>query len=344
MAHGVVHLDLGGEYRGGQRQVLYLARAQHLDGMAVQIAAPRGAPLLDQAGQQGLPTLSLPGRFDFDPRNVAALALGLTAGHILHTHDARGASLGALVRLTRPGLTLIHTRRVSYPLGQGWSRWKYRLADMVVCVSQEVREQVVRAGVSRAAVIPSAIVLARYSPRQVGNHGRIGIIGALSPQKGHDQLFRALARLDTVPEVWIVGKGRLEQSLRDLADELGIAGRIEWKGQVESPQILPWLDVLVVPSAHGEGSSGVIKEGWAAGVPVVCSDLPANLELVRHEDNGLVFANGRPDELARQLRRLAGEPELAASVVRGGNLSVQDYDVSCMYQAYQGLYQTLTPC
>ncbi len=344
MAHGVVHLDLGGEYRGGQRQVLYLARAQHLDGMAVQIAAPRGAPLLDHAGQQGVSTLSLPGRFDFDPRNVAALALGLTAGHILHTHDARGASLGALVRLTRPGLALIHTRRVSYPLGRGWSRWKYRLADMVVCVSQEVREQVVRAGVSRAAVIPSAIVLARYSPRQVGNHGRIGIIGALSPQKGHDQLFRALARLDTVPEVWIVGKGRLEQRLRDLADELGIAGRIEWKGQVESPQILPWLDVLAVPSAHGEGSSGVIKEGWAAGVPVVCSDLPANLELVRHEDNGLVFANGRPDELARQLRRLAGEPELAASVVRGGSLSVQDYDVSCMYQAYQGLYQTLTPC
>ena len=42
----VMHLDLGMEYRGGQRQVLYLAGEQLRQGYDVRVAAPAGAPVL----------------------------------------------------------------------------------------------------------------------------------------------------------------------------------------------------------------------------------------------------------------------------------------------------------
>lgn len=336
---GVTHLDLGCEYRGGQRQVIYLATEQLKAGLKVRVAAPRGAPILDAAIGLGLATHSLPRRRDFHPANLAALLSALPAGkHILHTHDARAASLGALARLCRRDLALIHTRRVSYSLGLGWSRWKYRLGHVVACVGRDVEDVVRRAGVLRTCVIPSAIILSRYSARGSGNGGRMGIIGALSPQKGHAQFFQALALLDEVPEVWVVGSGALEAPLRRQAQMLGLADRVVWKGEVESPNVLPGLDILVVPSAHGEGSSGVIKEGWAAGVPVVCSDLPANLELVRDGVNGLVFTNGDSASLARQLGRLREDPVLAGKLVAAGRRDVLAYDASVMHTAYLEAY------
>ena len=338
---GVTHLDLGCEFRGGQRQVLYLAAGQLRSGQPVRVAAPAGAPILERARGLGLDILKLPGRRDFDPRNLARLIRSLAPASILHTHDARAASLGALVRLLRPGLRLVHTRRVSYPLGRGWSVVKYRAADLVVCVSRDVEEMVRAAGVTRTAVIPSAIVLDRYAPRQEGNGGRLGIIGALSPQKGHARFFEALAGMADVPEVWVVGAGGLETELRELAGRLGLSGRIIWKGEVESPMVLPHLDILVVPSAHGEGSSGVVKEAWASGVPVVCSDLPANRELVRHGENGLVFPGDDPAALARCLERLLGDPDCASRLSAQGLADVQVYGDLDMCTAYAGLYASL---
>lgn len=341
LLRAVTHLDLGCEFRGGQRQVLYLAAEQGRAGRRVRVAAPAGAPILERAAAQGLSTLSLPARRDFDPRNLFVLARALDASEILHTHDARAASLGALVRLVRPGTSLMHTRRVSYPLGRGWSALKYRLADVVACVSREVEEAVRLAGVTRTVVIPSAIVLDRYSRRLSGNGGRLGIIGALSPQKGHSRLFEALSLMDRVPEVWVVGSGNLEAELRAQCARLGIADRVVWKGEVESPQVLPLFDALVVPSAHGEGSSGVVKEAWAAGVPVVCSDLPANLELVRDGENGLTFPNGDAAALAWQLERLRDDQALAGRLAAGGAEDVLACDASFMAEAYARAYERL---
>jgi glycosyltransferase involved in cell wall biosynthesis len=77
-----------------------------------------------------------------------------------------------------------------------------------------------------------------------------------------------------------------------LARELGLEDRIEFCGYVRSAEILPKLDMVVVPSIDGEGSNAVIKEAWAAGVPVLVSDLPSNTELVTHGEDGLVFSSG----------------------------------------------------
>lgn len=338
----VTHLDLGCELRGGQRQVLYLAMEQLQAGMQTRIASPRTAPILDAACKEGIPILALPCRWDFAPRNLFALSRALKPSALLHTHDARAASLGGLVALMRRDFFLVHTRRVSYALGQGWSRWKYALGDTVVCVSRDVEAVVRRAGISRTAVIPSAISLKRYSFRREGNIGRIGIIGALSPQKGHAQFFAALKLLHDVPEIWVVGTGHLEKSLRTLAAEHGIAQRIVWKGHVESPDVLPFLDILVVPSVHGEGSSGVIKEAWASGVPVVCSDLRANLELVVPGKNGLVFSNGDPADLAVQLHRLRSDPHLQNTLAKQGHVDAQQHDTSRMHADYEHIYKLVT--
>lgn len=337
----IVHLDLGLELRGGQRQVLLLSAWQHAAGMSVTVAVPREAPLAPALAAAGVPVLQLPSRRGLDPRTIALAWRCLPRGAVVHTHEARAASLGATLRLLRPDLRLVHTRRVSYPLGRGWSRRKYALADAVAAVGREVARVVAAAGVPVAAVIPSAIPVAAYPRRQGWQGGRVAVIGALTPQKGHAWLLQAVARMAAPPEVWVVGEGPLRPELLALAEALGIGRRVVWHGFVPAERILPQVDAVAVPSPHGEGSSGVIKEAWAAGVPVVCSDLPANLELVTPEVSGLAVPVGDATALAQALERVLADPALAARLVAGGQERVAAYDVPAMGAAYGRLYAGL---
>lgn len=77
------------------------------------------------------------------------------------------------------------------------------------------------------------------------------------------------------------------------------------------------LDVLVVPSVWAENSPLVIHEAFAAGIPVVASDIGGIPELVRHEQNGLLFPPGDAEALASSLMRLVREPRLLPALKAG---------------------------
>lgn len=81
-------------------------------------------------------------------------------------------------------------------------------------------------------------------------------------------------------------------------------------GRSEVPRALANLDVLVVPSIWLENAPFVIREAFAAGVPVVASDLGGMAEMVDHGVNGLRFRPGDAADLRRTLRRLLDEPGL----------------------------------
>lgn len=349
----VLLLDFGNQWRGGQRQVRYLARHLARSGdFEVLVAAPKEAPLLDKCARDDLPCLALPGRRDFDPRNVLALARAVRSHSIdiVHTQDARSASLAALHRLLRPaGPLLVHSRRVSYPLGSGWSRAKYARADLIIAVSNEVRDACLASGLDPAklAVVHSGIDPARYQTSQ--RHGAsevvFGAIGAMSPQKGFDVFLDALALLthEDVPpwRALAVGDGVLRPLLEGRAAELGLEDRVAFTGYRESRQALLDVDVLVVPSMDGEGSNAVVKEGWAARVPVVVSDLAGNMELVEHGQSGLSFPRGDAGALARTLAQAARDADLRRALAEGGHKRVGLFTDGAMAQGVMDCYRKL---
>jgi len=351
----ILLLDLGSAMRGGQRQVLYLARRLGAEPEFNPIlAAPAGSPLISSARSKGIKTHPLPSRWDWDPRNLSSL-FGLVKKeriHLIHTHDARSASLGAALKCVCAGVGLLHTRRVSYPLRSGWGRKKYRLADKIAAVSQEIAGILTDCGIDpeKILVIHSGIDASRYEAKtqeQAQEQVVFGLIGALSPQKGHEVFLSALALLREEADTpsWkarIIGDGPLEAELRDRAKELGLLGSVEFTGYRESREALPNLDVLVVPSVDGEGSSGVIKEGWVARIPVVASDLPSNLELVEPGVSGLVFPNRDAVALKDALLQLARDVSLCQKLIRGGAERVGLFTEEITAEAYMRLYRTFS--
>jgi len=356
----VLLLDMGGDLRGGQRQVMYLVqtlerlrnRGEHVEAL---VACPRESALAQSLEDAGLPFLPLPGRGIVNPAVLLALhgAIRRHAVNILHTHDARAASLGAWFKRWNSGLILVHSRRVSYPLKPGARSQKYHAADAVVAVSRDIARIVVGGGLDAAKVhvIHSGIDPSRYEAKRDRRDGRFvfGSVGALTSQKGFAVLIEAmsvLAAIEDLPpwEVRIIGEGPLFHELLAKAQAIGVSERLALFGKQDSRHFLPGFDALLVPSVDGEGSNAVIKEGWAVGIPVSCSSLASNEELVRDKVNGLVASTGNPLALGAAMLRLVKEPELRERLVAGGRETLPSFTAEHMAVQTLSLYRSLLGC
>lgn len=349
----VLLLDLGKIIRGGQRQVFYLARhLAHAPGFEPLVAVPKNAPLRKLLDDAQLPYITLPSSSDLNPLNIFRL-LRIIATHqpaIVHTNDAKGASVAAMAKKVLGEFKLVHSRRVSYHLKAGWSKKKYLAGDALVAVSNEIQEVLVECGVppESTSTIHSGIDPSMYTTDKRRHPVlTIGAVGALSTQKGFEVLIDALSHLkkdDSMPD-WqcmIAGDGPLQQELKDQADKLGLADSILFLGYRDSREVLPEIDILTVPSVDGEGSNAVIKEGWATETPVITSDLPSNLELVTNDHDGLIFRNRDAQELSSAIARIANDQSLAEKLVANGAESVKNYTDKTMADQYMALYRHLT--
>ena len=142
----------------------------------------------------------------------------------------------------------------------------------------------------------------------------IGIVANLKPVKRIDLLLRALAHMKEsgakeVVRAVILGDGRLNAELRQLAADIGIDDRVHFVGAVENvSDYIHGVDIGVLCSDK-EGLSNAILEYMACGLPVVATNAGGNRELV-DGTNGACVPAGDYLALAQALAQLVGSPRL----------------------------------
>jgi len=108
-------------------------------------------------------------------------------------------------------------------------------------------------------------------------------IGRLSPEKDHEKLIYAFQRIVEAGQdvrLYIVGEGALEDELRVLVRELGLAERVIFTGQLANPYaLLAACDCLVLSSNY-EGQAIVLLEALILGKPVITTDIPGPRSVV----------------------------------------------------------------
>jgi glycosyltransferase involved in cell wall biosynthesis len=136
-------------------------------------------------------------------------------------------------------------------------------------------------------------------------------------------LLKAVAGMDAVWRLAIVGAGPARDRLDVLVRRLGLADRVSFEGEIPSvrlPAFYRELDVLVLPSRSQpnwvEQFGRVLIEAMACGVPVVgsdCGEIPSVVE-----DAGLIFPEGDAEALRECLARLMRNSDLWADLARRG--------------------------
>src|SRR3989442_1604702 len=171
----ILHLDTGRELRGGQRQLLLLAKGLKKRGHVQVILARLNGTLYEECLRRKLPVM---------PIGPARIALEARQADLIHAHDARSHTLAALVAAGRP---LIVSRRVAFPVRTGpASRWKYERASRFLAVSEFVKQCLMEAGVpcEKISVVYDGVEL----PQQSGSFPRSRVVIAPAvddPQKGN---------------------------------------------------------------------------------------------------------------------------------------------------------------
>ena len=138
-------------------------------------------------------------------------------------------------------------------------------------------------------------------------------VGRLAYYKGLDVLLAALRDLPGIRLV-IVGEGPEGGELRKRASQLGVAGRVEWRGRVadaELPALYSSVAALVLPSTGLSESFGIVQlEAHACGTPVVSSDLPGVREVNPDGVTGLLARPRDAHDLTCKLKLLLGDGDL----------------------------------
>jgi len=142
----------------------------------------------------------------------------------------------------------------------------------------------------------------------------VGNAGRLHPDKDQATLIRgfaqALPRLPADSLLAIMGSGRLEAPLRQLAKDLGIADQVRFLGQVQhGRRYFKAFDLFALTSDH-EPFGMVLLEAMAAGVPVVCTDCGGGREVV--DSQSLLFGLGDFDALSALMVRMVSEEACSA--------------------------------
>jgi glycosyltransferase involved in cell wall biosynthesis len=158
-------------------------------------------------------------------------------------------------------------------------------------------------------VVPNGVDLARFHAGDPVPHDglHVGFLGRLVSNKGPDVAVSAVAeaiRLGVDASLFFAGDGPERENLVRLAGRLGIRERVHLQGYVPNPE--SWfrgIDVLVRPSLT-EGMPLGVLEAMAAGVPVIASDVPGNVALLRDGETGLLVPTRDHRALAQALVRI----------------------------------------
>jgi glycosyltransferase involved in cell wall biosynthesis len=204
----------------------------------------------------------------------------------------RGSALGSAVLATS---LVVHRGLGTF---DGVSRY--------LAVSDFVRRKHVEAGLdrSRIAVKPNFVW---PIPSRVGPGDYYLFLGRLAVEKGVDTLLAAWGLREPPGRLLIVGDGPAADSLRATAPP-----GVEFRGQVgadEVPKILASARALMIPSRWYEAAPRTITEAYAAGVPVIASEIGALSEAVQAGSTGYLVPVDDPVAWAQVAQRLADDAE-----------------------------------
>jgi glycosyltransferase involved in cell wall biosynthesis len=164
-------------------------------------------------------------------------------------------------------------------------------------------------------------------------------VGQLYPWKGAGLVVDVATRVPDARVVIVGGQTNWTQddpdiaALGERARQLGVAERVELRGHVpydRVPDVLAEASVALLPLpdepvARLFTSPLKLFDYMAAGVPIVASDLPALREVLRHEQNALLATPGDAESFAAAVRRILGDPELAARLGAQARADVLDF-------------------
>jgi glycosyltransferase involved in cell wall biosynthesis len=280
---------------------------------------------------------------------------------LVHTHLFGDSLHGHLAAAAAGGIPVVTTLQigsagVSRLQAIGY-RWLIPRCARVVACSDSVRVSFVEAGIARAGDLVTirnggeSLLASRLEAAAL--RASLGIArdqtlllcpGRLDPQKGHEILLHAVARLAAdsarAPVLLLAGEGSLRETLVCQARREGVADRVRFLGfRSDVQHLLAAADVVVFASLH-EGLSLGLLEAMAASRCIVATRVPGIAEAVRNGEEALLVPARDAAALAAALARASADAGLRAKLGMAARTRyLAEFGAERMVAAYEALYR-----
>lgn len=192
-----------------------------------------------------------------------------------------------------------------------------------------------------------ALQLSREDARsQLGldpNARLIGALGRLVPVKGHIYLIRAFASIKDRylhAQLAIIGAGREDANLLAEIDRLGLAGRVHLLGfREDALQYVRAFDIWAMPSL-AEGLGLALLEGMSGALPVIATDVPAMLPLIKGA-GGIAVPPANADALSEALDSYLSlsDSQLRDKGEQAYRYLIENHEIGLFREKYLGLIE-----
>lgn len=283
---------------------------------------------------------------------------------IIHCHTPMGAVLARIAarKVRKKGCKIIYTAHgfhfykgaplvnwlLYYPMEWLLAHW----TDVLITINQEDYARAQKHLHAKRVVYVPGVGIALNS-KTYTNEGfaekraELGIpegakialtVGELIPRKNHETIIRAVAQEKQV-YLLIAGRGVLQEYLENLVNELGLSDRVKLLGfRSDINQLNGVADLFVFPSFH-EGLSVALMEAMAAGLPIVCSDIRGNKDLIQDNIGGLLVHPTDTATWQEKIKYICQHPSEAAEMGRVNLQIIQNFELSKVVSEMEQIYR-----
>ena len=287
---------------------------------------------------------------------------------IIHCHTPVGAMIARLAAMAarKKGTKVIYTAHgFHFFKGAPLLNWllfypaEWLLApvtDVLITINKEDHAQALkRLRAKRIEYVPGVgintgkfrnLVLNRDEKRKTLGYGEsdflILTVAEMTPNKNHITILKALALLKDREEFQhihylICGRGEMWASLEQSARELGISNHVNFLGyRSDAPELYRSCDLFAFMSFR-EGLSVALMEAMSSGMPIACTRIRGNVDLVEDGISGQ-FVENTPEAVAEAFLNLYRDPQYRERLGKGAAEKALLYDDEAVHQQVKEIY------
>ncbi|HBC86799.1 MAG TPA: hypothetical protein DCZ94_07590 [Lentisphaeria bacterium] len=239
-----------------------------------------------------------------------------------------------------------------------WMKWISRNASMIIPVSCAVEKTFLETYPSfkgKSKVIYNGIDVCEFRRRfsrswfkradfKIGpDDFCVVTVANFKSEKGHRYLIEAATLLkDDGIRFLLVGDGSEKEGIMDEVTRCGLDKQFVFLGTREDvPELLSLADIMVLPSIE-EGFGICLLEAFAAGIPVLATDVCGISEIAENGKDAILISASNPQEIAEGIRKFKEDTGLRGSLSENAKTKILDFDIGKVIQSYTDAYCQMT--